>query len=341
MVSIVIPTYNRSAFVAKAVDSVLRQTFTDYELIVVDDGSTDGTKYNLDKYGDRILYIYQNNSGVSAARNAGITIARGQWLAFLDSDDEWKPDYLARQIEHVNAIAGLCLQAANCFFTYNNVGGRQTYFEENGAMAVFEGTDYVLIQEPFAFLVSHQPWQVGSIIVRRDAAIKAGLFDTDFNFSEDLDFLARVSFQGPLGLIKDELVDIYSRDETAERLTYQAKKDPIGVKESDDRIYQKLKLNCKLGYRERKALNRVMSANRRAIGNLILEAGNIKGARDCYKRALLIDPSVRSFGKFILSYLLPSAALASIKAPGRWAPTKTSGSKIAAKKNGTQIGSHW
>ena len=84
LVSIVIPTYNRSACVVKAVDSVLNQTFTDYELIVVDDGSTDDTKRNLDRYGDKIIYIYQNNSGVSAARNAGVTFSRGQWLAFLD-----------------------------------------------------------------------------------------------------------------------------------------------------------------------------------------------------------------------------------------------------------------
>jgi glycosyltransferase involved in cell wall biosynthesis len=314
LVSIVIPTYNRSACVVKAVDSVLNQTFTDYELIVVDDGSTDDTKRNLDRYGDKIIYIYQNNSGVSAARNAGVTFCRGQWLAFLDSDDEWKPDYLAKQITRANTIPGLCMQAANCLFTYNNEGGCQTYFEINGAMAVFKRKGYVLVEEPFAFVVSHQPWQIGSVIVRRDAAIKAGLFDADLKFSEDFDFLARVSLQGPLGLIKEELVDIYRRDETAERLTHQAKKAPLEFKESDDRIYQKLKLKLKLSSKERKALNRAMSANRRAIGNLMLEAGNIERSRDCYKRALFIDPSLRSFGKFIISYLLPPGlALAAIR----------------------------
>ena len=231
LVSIVIPTYNRSACVVKAVDSVLNQTFIDYELIVVDDGSTDDTKRNLDRYGDKIIYIYQNNSGVSAARNAGVTFSRGQWLAFLDFDDEWKPDYLAKQITRANTIPGLCMQAANCRFTYNNEGGCQTYFEINGAMAVFKRKGFVLVEEPFAFVISHQPWQMGSVIVRRDAAIKAGLFDTDLKLSEDFDFLARVSFQGALGLIKEELVDIYRRDETAERLTHQAKKAPLEFKE--------------------------------------------------------------------------------------------------------------
>jgi glycosyltransferase involved in cell wall biosynthesis len=317
LVSVIIPTYNRAAFVAKAVDSVLSQTFTDYELIVVDDGSTDGTKDNLNKYGDRIIYIYQDNSGVSAARNAGITVSRGEWLAFLDSDDEWKPDYLAKQIRQANTIARLCMQSANCLFTYDNEGDPQTYFELNGAMAAFKGKDYLLIEEPFAFVVSHGPWQVGSTIVRRDAASAAGLFDTNLTLSEDFDFMARVSLQGPFGMIKKELVNIYRRDESTERLTNQTKKDPLRAKESDERIYQKLKLTQTLHYRDRKALNRVMSANRRAIGNLVLETGNTKGARDSYKRALLIDLSIRSLGKYILSYLLPPGVLASLRVPVR------------------------
>ncbi len=316
LVSVVIPTYNRSDFVVKAIESVFNQSFSDYELIVVDDGSTDSTKERLNKYGDSIVCIHQCNAGVSSARNAGIGISRGEWLAFLDSDDEWKPDYLDKQIKHANMSARLCMQSANCSITYHNEGLPQTYFELNGAMGAFKGRDYLLIEEPFAFVVVHQPWQVGSIIVRRDAAIKAGLFDTKLTLSEDTDFVARVSLQGPFGMIKDELVNINRRDAT-ERLTNQIKKDPLGARESDERIFQELKLNYALGDKERKALNRVMSANRRAIGNLVLEAGNIKGARECYKRALLIDPSIRSLGKYILSYLLPPAALSHSKAQER------------------------
>ena len=120
LVSVVIPTYNRSAFVTKAIDSVLNQVFGDYELIVVDDGSTDDTKGQLDKYQGKIRYIYQDNHGVSAARNTGITASRGEWLAFLDSDDEWRPNYLAKQIGQTTKYAGLCMQSANCVFTSLN-----------------------------------------------------------------------------------------------------------------------------------------------------------------------------------------------------------------------------
>jgi hypothetical protein len=123
--------------------------------------------------------------------------------------------------------------------------------------------------------------------------------------------MVRVSLQGRFGMIKEELVDIYRRDESTECLTDQIRKDPLRARKSHERVYQKLQLIETLHYRERKALNRVMSDNRRAIGNLVLQTGNIKGARDWYKSALLIDPSIRSVSKFILSYFLPPSALAS------------------------------
>ena len=101
-VSVIIPTYNRSKYVTKAIDSVLAQTYRDFEIIVVDDGSTDNTKEVLKPYTDRIKYLYQENTGVSAARNAGIRAAGGQWIAFLDSDDEWLPEKLSIQMDYLS-----------------------------------------------------------------------------------------------------------------------------------------------------------------------------------------------------------------------------------------------
>src|SRR5271166_6410356 len=96
-VSVVIPTYNRSALLPSAVESVLAQTFTDYELIVIDDGSTDDTCERLKPYMGRIRYCYQDNRGASAAQNKGIEIARGTWVSILGSDDLWLPAKLERQ----------------------------------------------------------------------------------------------------------------------------------------------------------------------------------------------------------------------------------------------------
>ena len=93
-VSAIITTYNRKDFVQEAVDSVLAQSYGDWELIVVDDGSIDGSGEALQRYGERLLYSYQENHGVSMARNRGLELAQGEFIAYLDSDDLWLPQKL-------------------------------------------------------------------------------------------------------------------------------------------------------------------------------------------------------------------------------------------------------
>ncbi len=99
LVSVIIPTYNRGWCLSEAIDSVLAQDFQDYELIVVDDGSTDNTREILNGYEHEIIVLQQANKGVSAARNRGIAEAGGQLIAFLDSDDVWLPRKLSRQVD--------------------------------------------------------------------------------------------------------------------------------------------------------------------------------------------------------------------------------------------------
>ena len=93
-VSVVIPTYNYAKFISQAIDSVLNQTFTDYEIIVIDDGSSDRTLETLQTYGHKICYVTQSNKGLAAARNRGIKIARGELVVFLDADDWFLPEML-------------------------------------------------------------------------------------------------------------------------------------------------------------------------------------------------------------------------------------------------------
>ncbi len=95
-VSVIIPTYNRARYIARAVESVLSQTYRDFEIIVVDDGSSDNTPQVLERYADRIRYVFQENAGPGAARNLGIRVSTGEYLAFLDSDDMWMPSFLAK-----------------------------------------------------------------------------------------------------------------------------------------------------------------------------------------------------------------------------------------------------
>ena len=102
-VSVVIPTYNCARFLDRTIDSALRQTYRDFEVIVVDDGSTDETKALMQKYGDPVHYVYQQNQGASVARNVAVSQAGGEFIAYLDADDVWNPEKLARQVEYLDA----------------------------------------------------------------------------------------------------------------------------------------------------------------------------------------------------------------------------------------------
>ena len=113
-VSIVIPTFNRRNYITIALDSVLAQTYTNYEIIIIDDGSSDNTKEVLTPYWDKIRYFYQDNRGIPATRNRGIREAKGDYIAFLDSDDYWLPEKLERQIDYFEKNPHCGMVATRC-----------------------------------------------------------------------------------------------------------------------------------------------------------------------------------------------------------------------------------
>src|SRR5262245_39849002 len=131
-VSVIIPTFNRSKLVVNAIRSVLCQTNRDYEIIVVDDGSTDNTAQALTPYMDRIRYVSQANLGTSAAKNSGLQLARGKWISILDSDDCWLPTKLEAQL---NALATLGKDFGASFTNCEYVGNTDlvpSAFEQAG-----------------------------------------------------------------------------------------------------------------------------------------------------------------------------------------------------------------
>lgn len=109
MVSVIIPTFNRGYFICKTIDSVLAQTYRQFEIIIVDDGSSDDTCTVVEKYGSQVQYIYQENAGLAAARNTGLSVARGEFIAFQDSDDIWLPWKLQAQVALMRHLPNLAL----------------------------------------------------------------------------------------------------------------------------------------------------------------------------------------------------------------------------------------
>ena len=168
-ISVIIPTYNRAHCVCSAIDSVLKQSYKNIEIIVVDDGSTDQTNSILKGYGDKIFYLYQNNKGVSAARNLGIKFCTADWVAFLDSDDEWLPNKIEKQIEDMKNFPHSIVYCTNVLFKDKNNAENLNYFSScNG----INSTTSYLIKKPLYRLYS---W-TSSVIANKSKINEVGFF---------------------------------------------------------------------------------------------------------------------------------------------------------------------
>jgi glycosyltransferase involved in cell wall biosynthesis len=179
LVSVIIPTYNRAQCISNAIDSVLYQTYKHYEIIVVDDGSTDDTLKVLEKYSDIVRTFKQNNSGVAAARNLGIKMARGEWIAFLDSDDRWLPDKLNKQIywlkEHKSQV---CFCTALIDYGNERKSESLLYKKCDVECVYFEDS----IELPVLYDV---PLWLPSAVIKKNLLYDIGLFDENLIVSED------------------------------------------------------------------------------------------------------------------------------------------------------------
>ncbi|MES2669801.1 MAG: glycosyltransferase [Pseudomonadota bacterium] len=195
----IIPTYNRRELVQRAIDSVLAQTHPVDEILVVDDGSTDGTGEALRaRYGERIRYHRQANAGVSAARNAGMALATGRFFALLDSDDLWRPEKTARQIAWLDANPEFGMVLCDVV----RVDADGTPYD------TFHRRD-VLREDGWAlrWLLLNPSLVPASVMFRREVFETCGGFDPSLRTAEDIDFHLRVARQWRIGVVEAALVE--------------------------------------------------------------------------------------------------------------------------------------
>lgn len=181
LVSVVIPCFNGERFVAEAVDSALGQTYRPVEVIVVDDGSTDGSPSVIRSYGSRIRVVTQNNAGLPAARNAGIRASHGKYCAFLDADDYWHPVFLERMIAALEAS-----HAGIAYCGWQNVGLPGPRGEP------FVPPDYEN-EAKLEAMFGGVRWPVHAAVVRRDVVDSVGGFDPQRKSCEDFAFWIRAA----------------------------------------------------------------------------------------------------------------------------------------------------
>lgn len=206
-ISVIIPVYNGAAMVAQAIDSALGQSLPPLEVIVVDDGSTDGTAAVLAAYGRRIRHLRIAHAGVSAARNAGLNASRGNLLAFLDADDIWHPHKLAQQAATLGTWpqAGLC--CCDYLVLHREHGCKVSHFSCALPLAGL-ALQRPLVSAPLAALVRcNFVGTASNVMLRRDVAELAGRFDVRLRQAEDYDYWLRCAAQAPFVLLSAPLVD--------------------------------------------------------------------------------------------------------------------------------------
>lgn len=201
LVSVLIPTYNRCELVQQSIESVLKQTFQSYEIIIVDDGSTDGTVHTLqDRYGDRIKLVCQENQGESAARNHGAAMASGKYLGFLDSDDVWEPEKLEWQVNALEGNPKAVLAFSSYWFI--DYHGQRIVTHPNG-MIVDTGE----VTVPNLLLLNIRIGGSNPLITKTSFEM-AGGYDPSIQYGEDVDFILRLRLLGDFAYVDRPLLNI-------------------------------------------------------------------------------------------------------------------------------------
>lgn len=216
-VSVIIPTYNRENLVLESIRSVFAQTFADFEIIVVDDGSTDNTREILQPYLSKIKYIYHRNTGQSFARNLGILASEGEYLAFLDSDDIWEPKKLKIQVEILNKEKNIGL----IFTNFKKFDKGRIIFESRFdiykllyQIPIEKADGYNIFKKKVFRELLEETWIfTPTVMVRKECFAKAGLFNPDIRFSEDWELFLRLARHFYFAYIDRPLVKVRSHSE--------------------------------------------------------------------------------------------------------------------------------
>lgn len=300
-ISAVIPTFNSAEYLSNAIKSILDQTNTVDEIIVVDDGSNDGTKNVVSQFGKRVIYIYQENSGPSAARNIGIHTAKNDWIAFLDADDQWVSDKIEKQIKmlsqnpdtvlfagdmrevdpHLNILTPSVLEKHNL----------RSYFHSKSVFTSFEATS-LLLNKNFI--------PTGTVLVRKDILRSLGGFNTAIRYGEDLELWLKISMLYSIACSPDIMMLRTKHDKNATLFTENMLKDLVHVMISINQW-----MNNSADVKVKTNINYYISNAWENLGYYYFSNNLLKHARQCYGESFSTNPSFNVFIHYIAS-LMPA-----------------------------------
>ena len=215
-VSVIIHTYNNEKFIAETVESVLNQTYKDYEIVVVDDGSVDGTRDALKPYMQKIRYHYKENGGIASAKNAGIKLSQTEYVAFLDHDDLWVPDKLQLQMEHFSENPQIGLVYAK-YTSFRDGKELRTKPEKGYSGWIFKE------------LLSKSFIQTSTVVVKRECLDAVGPYDETFSLGDEYDMFLRIARKFQCGFVDKGLTRYRVHDTNASNNDFLFDNENLGV----------------------------------------------------------------------------------------------------------------
>lgn len=298
-ISIVIPAYNVAPYIGETLESVFAQTFTDYEVIVVNDGSpdTDHMESALAPYLHRLSYLKRENRGAGAARNEGLRAAQGEFIAFLDADDLWEPNYLEEQLAFI--IQQKCdLVCADAMHFGNSPLAGRTFME------AFMDTAPPIGEFTFLNLISAERSLITSgVLARREAILEAGLFDEGLRNSQDFDLWLRLTRQGKRLAFQRKVLLRYRFHENS------LSGDEINRTTRQLRVLDKIEGSFDFGPDERpqvlKTIGRRRACLEYELGKLYLERGEFDSARESFAKSNALQRNWKTLMTVLISQIAP------------------------------------
>jgi len=268
-VSVIIPAYNAEKYIGEAINSVLSQMYTDFEVIVIDDGSTDETQARVKEFGELVSYYYKQNNGPASARNFGVKKAKGEFIAFLDADDLWEPEKLEKQLNFLNRHPEIVLV---CSAIYSFGTRSKTYYLLS--TKTHQGN---LFRSLFLKSFIH----TSSVIIKKKAIIEdVGGFKEEYRWGEDYDLWLRIAKRFPIAYLGEPLVRIRSHEQNISKAKISLRQNAIKIiKEYYDPRYI-----SKSDYHKR------LSELTIYLGRNYLKKGAKQEARAHFKDAVKLDP---------------------------------------------------
>jgi glycosyltransferase involved in cell wall biosynthesis len=292
-VSVVIPTFNSARLVREAIDSVLGQTYRDFEIIVVDDGSDDDTSSVVAQFGSNVNYFKQTNQGAGAARNQGIAMSRGKHIAFLDADDLWAPEKLAEQIPVIEQDSSVGLVYSDWAITSPGGGTKASQLKDLKPQSgnVFDG----LVQCGFIL--------TSGAVVRRTCLDDVGDFDNTLSIAQDYDLWLRISYRWKIELVNKVLVTKKDRDGNLSSNLIRTANERIA-------LFHKALINFSdMTPSTRQLVKDQLAYNYWDVGYHHFDQLSLREARKSFASCLSYRPSnARAFGYFAATFL-PSSVL--------------------------------